>query len=190
MIQAKPRSMPTGARNVVRSNDSASLWNCTLSPGWTKDEVEILRNALIKFGIGNWTKIIESDCLLGKTIAQMNLQTQRMLGQQSTAEFSGLHIDPFVIGQINSLKDGPDIKRKNGFIINTENKLTREQIAARREENRIKYQADQQQIDQIVLPKATAKPTLLDEKRKLLADLESQLAQVRQKINNLNQKPL
>jgi hypothetical protein len=37
------------------------------------------------FGIGNWAKIIESDCLPGKTNAQMNLQLQRLLGQQSTA---------------------------------------------------------------------------------------------------------
>ncbi|KAJ1718300.1 hypothetical protein LPJ61_006709, partial [Coemansia biformis] len=81
----EPRSMPVGQRNVVRSNDSASLWNCTLSPGWNQDEVQVLRKALMKFGIGNWMKIIESECLLGKTIAQMNLQTQRMLGQQSTA---------------------------------------------------------------------------------------------------------
>lgn len=29
----KPKSMPTGDRNIIRSNDSASLWNCTLSPG-------------------------------------------------------------------------------------------------------------------------------------------------------------
>src|SRR5690349_1090229 len=39
----------------------------------------------MKFGVGNWSKIIESNCLVGKTNAQMNLQTQRMLGQQSTA---------------------------------------------------------------------------------------------------------
>src|SRR5262249_7308776 len=55
------------------------------SPGWTEEEVEVLRNALLKFGVGNWAKIIESQCLAGKTVAQMNLQTQRMLGQQSTA---------------------------------------------------------------------------------------------------------
>lgn len=156
MISVKPKSMPTGARNVVRSNDSASLWNCTLSPGWTKQEVEILRKALIKFGIGNWTKIIESECLLGKTIAQMNLQTQRMLGQQSTAEFSGLHIDPFVIGEINSVKEGSHIKRKNGFIINTENKLTKEQITQRRLENKLNFEVSKDEINQIVLEKATA----------------------------------
>lgn len=49
------------------------------------NEAEVLRKALMKFGIGNWSKIIESNCLVGKTNAQMNLQTQRMLGQQSTA---------------------------------------------------------------------------------------------------------
>lgn len=77
--------MTAGARNVLRSNDSASLWNCTLSPGWTDEESETLRKALMKFGIGNWAKIIESNCLPGKTNAQMNLQLQRLLGQQSTA---------------------------------------------------------------------------------------------------------
>jgi hypothetical protein len=54
-------------------------------PGWNEDEVQILRKCLIRFGIGNWAQIVENGCLPGKTIAQMNLQTQRMLGQQSTA---------------------------------------------------------------------------------------------------------
>jgi hypothetical protein len=34
--------------------DSKSLHNYTLSPGWTKDEVEILKIALMKYGIGKW----------------------------------------------------------------------------------------------------------------------------------------
>jgi len=125
----KPKSMSVGQRNVLRHNDSASLWNCTLSPGkyylflsfflfpsliycrdtltrhfslffctynyilsltfffkgWSREEAEILRKAVMRFGIGNWKDIIESDCLPGKTNAQMNLQLQRLLGQQSTA---------------------------------------------------------------------------------------------------------
>ncbi|KAJ1676129.1 hypothetical protein EV182_008812, partial [Spiromyces aspiralis] len=140
-------------RNVVRSNDSASLWNCTLSPGWTEEEVQVLRKALIKFGIGNWMKIIESDCLPGKTIAQMNLQTQRMLGQQSTAEFNGLHIDPFVIGELNSKKQGPDIRRKNNFIVNSGGKLSREEVERRRNENRRLYELPEAEWKSIVLPK-------------------------------------
>lgn len=78
---------------------------------------------------------MESQCLPGKTNAQMNIQLQRMLGQQSTAgasggniksnsslEFAGLHIDPLVIGEKNSKLQGPDIKRKNNFIVNTHGK--------------------------------------------------------------------
>jgi len=36
---------------------SKSLWNYTLSPGWTKEEVEVLKVALMKFGIGKWKSI-------------------------------------------------------------------------------------------------------------------------------------
>jgi hypothetical protein len=39
----------------------------------------------MRFGIGQWKDIIESGCLPGKTNAQMNIQLQRMLGQQSVA---------------------------------------------------------------------------------------------------------
>jgi hypothetical protein len=53
--------------------------------GWYREECDILRKALMKYGIGNWAQIIASNCLPGKTNAQMNLQLQRMLGQQSTA---------------------------------------------------------------------------------------------------------
>jgi len=34
-------------------------------------------------------------------------------------EFQNLHIDPYEIGKINSQKQGPNIRNKNGFIINT-----------------------------------------------------------------------
>ena len=37
--------------------DSKSLHNYTLSPGWTHTDVEILKIALMKFGIGKWKKI-------------------------------------------------------------------------------------------------------------------------------------
>lgn len=104
--------------------------------GWNVNEAEVLRKALMRFGIGNWSKIIESNCLVGKTNAQMNLQTQRMLGQQSTAEFAGLHIDPRVIGQKNSLVQGDHIRRKNGCIVNTGAKLSREEIRRRVAENK------------------------------------------------------
>ncbi|KAJ1801952.1 hypothetical protein LPJ56_007319 [Coemansia sp. RSA 2599] len=177
-----PRSMPTGQRNVVRSNDSASLWNCTLSPGWTQDEVQILRKALMKFGVGNWMKIIESECLPGKTIAQMNLQTQRMLGQQSTAEFNGLHIDALEVGALNSKKQGPDIKRKNNCIVNTGGKLTREQVEARRKMHRERFEVPEDVWSKIVLPRQDSPLLVLDRKREELRALRVELQDVLDQI--------
>lgn len=148
----KPRSMPTGARNILRPNDSVSLWNCTLSPGWTQEESDILRNALIYYGIGNWKDVIEHGCLPDKTNAQMNLQLQRMLGQQSTAEFQNLHIDPYLIGKINSQKQYPGIRRKNGFIVNTGGKLSKAELKKRKQENKEKYEMPESEWKKIVLP--------------------------------------
>ena len=42
---------------IPKIADSKSLHNYTLSPGWTRQEVDILKIALMKFGIGKWKKI-------------------------------------------------------------------------------------------------------------------------------------
>lgn len=60
-------------------------WNCTPSPGWTQDEVAILRLSLMKYGVGQWVKILDTGLLPGKMIQQLYGQTQRLLGQQSLA---------------------------------------------------------------------------------------------------------
>ena len=44
----------TLAGQIPKVADSKSLHNYTLSPGWSKKEVEILKIALMKFGIGKW----------------------------------------------------------------------------------------------------------------------------------------
>ncbi|KAF8938050.1 hypothetical protein EDD21DRAFT_379604 [Dissophora ornata] len=182
MSSATPRSMTAGARNILRSNDSASLWNYTVAPGWSMKEAEILRNALMKFGVGNWSKIIESNCLVGKTNAQMNLQTQRMLGQQSTAEFAGLHIDPRVIGQKNSLIQGEHIRRKNGCIVNTGAKLSREEIRRRVGENREQYELAEEEWSVIELPLPEDPQLLLEAKKSEKIRLELELKNVQRQI--------
>ncbi|CDH60337.1 protein [Lichtheimia corymbifera JMRC:FSU:9682] len=181
----KPRSMIAGARNVLRTNDSASLWNCTLSPGWSQDESETLRKALMKFGIGNWSKIIESGCLPGKTNAQMNLQLQRLLGQQSTAEFAGLHIDPKVIGEKNSKIQGPHIKRKNNCIVNTGGKLSREELRERMQRNKEMYELPEEEWNSIELPKVEDPVLMLEAKREELRRLQKELAKVQGKIEQM-----
>ncbi|KAI9269012.1 hypothetical protein BDA99DRAFT_603199 [Phascolomyces articulosus] len=184
-VENKPRSMTAGARNVLRSNDSASLWNCTLSPGWTQDESEILRKALMKFGIGNWAKIIDSGCLPGKTNAQMNLQLQRLLGQQSTAEFASLHIDPKVIGERNSKIQGPDIKRKNNCIVNTGGKLSREELRQRVLKNKEMYELPESDWKDIELPKTEDPVLLLEAKKEELRHLKQQLEKVQARISQM-----
>jgi len=69
----------------IDHHQSKSLWNYTLSPGWKQEEVNILKLAIQKFGIGKWRKIVNSKCLPGKSIGQIYMQTQRLLGQQSLA---------------------------------------------------------------------------------------------------------
>jgi len=89
---------------IKNIHDSKSLGNFTLSPGWTRNEVEVLKIALMKYGIGKWRKIKRCKCLPGKTVAQMNLQTQRLLGQQSIAEFMGIKVDLEKIFEDNKKK--------------------------------------------------------------------------------------
>ncbi|CAG8444899.1 5141_t:CDS:2 [Funneliformis mosseae] len=178
----KPQSMPTGPRNVLRSNDSASLWNCTLSPGWSRDECDILRKALMKYGIGNWAQIIGSNCLPGKTNAQMNLQLQRMLGQQSTAEFAGLHIDPLVIGEKNSKIQGLNIKRKNNCIVNTGNRPSREEIKRRIQKNKELFEIPEEEWNKIELPKP--EDVALNSKYEELRRLQDELADSQEIITN------
>jgi len=42
-----------------------------LNPGWTEEEVSILKLALMRFGVGRWRKIVKSQCLPGKSIGQI-----------------------------------------------------------------------------------------------------------------------
>lgn len=146
---------------MFRGNESASLWNSTLSPGWTGEEMQILRLALMRLGVGNWSGIIESGCLPGKTTAQLNNQTQRMLGQQSTAEFAGLHMDVLKVGEINSRLEGPGITRKSGMIINTGDRLTTGEKRKRIEENRVLHELPEEIWRIIELPKPAAIVNLL-----------------------------
>lgn len=60
-------------------------WNFTPSPGWTKEEAQILKLCLMKYGVGRWVQILDTGLLPGKLIQQLNGQTQRLIGQQSLA---------------------------------------------------------------------------------------------------------
>ena len=132
--------------------DARSLWNFTPSPGWTKEEVGVLRLCLMKFGVGMWVQIVESGVLPGKQIQQLNGQTQRFLGQQSLAEYTRLKVDVDAIRADNLAKQGPEIYRKNGLITNQGGKLKPDALRALREANEAKYGLTDEQVNAIVLP--------------------------------------
>jgi len=44
-----------GRKDLVA--ESKSLWNYALCPGWTDEEVKVLKLGLMKFGIGKWTQL-------------------------------------------------------------------------------------------------------------------------------------
>jgi hypothetical protein len=94
-----------------------------------------------------------SGVLPGKSVSQLNLQTQRLLGQQATSEFMGLHLFCSRVGQKNATNI--TAPRKNGCIINEGAKVSSEENRKRKEENRRIYGLSQEQVDAIVLPVAT-----------------------------------
>eukprot|EP00871_Galdieria_phlegrea_P003440 jgi/Galph1/4097/GphlegSOOS_G2760.1 len=131
---------------LAPSKDSLSLWNFSLSPGWTKEEVRILSLCLMSIGVGRWQRIVDSGYLPNKTISQLNLQTQRLLGQQSVAEFTGLCIDPAVVRQMNEKRIEQGAKTKGGIIVNTGPNPTKEVILSRLKENSQKFALTSEQI--------------------------------------------
>lgn len=135
--------------------DSKSLWNYALIPGWTQEEVEILKIALTKFGIGRWKKIKMSGCLQSKTTSQINIQTQKLLGQQSLYEYMGLHVDLERVYKDNLLKRSKS-EKENRKILVSEGRVSKEELFKKRMENKIKYGISKRIVRQIEIPKISS----------------------------------
>jgi hypothetical protein len=82
-------------------------------------------------GVGRWVQILEDGLLPGKLIQQLNGQTQRLLGQQSLAAFTGLRVDVDAVRRDNAVRAGA--ARKGGLVINVgDNPRPEAREAARR----------------------------------------------------------
>ena len=69
----------------------------------------------MKHGVGRWVQIMETGLLPGKLTQQLNGQTQRLLGQQSLAAYTGLQVD---IDRIRADNEKlVEAERKNGLVI-------------------------------------------------------------------------
>jgi len=151
--------MANSFTSIVHTGHSKSLWNHTLSPGWTDEETRVLYLCLQKYGIGNYKKILENMHLPEKTMAQINNQTQRFLGQQATKEFHLMKVDLDAVNAWNAAKKGPGIQRKNGCIINSGNKLEREQVRRLQESHQKRFGLSQEYQRHIVIPTVTGEQT-------------------------------
>merc|ERR1712037_203829 len=91
LVLSLVRALLDMSRRGPKIGDAVSLWNFAPSPGFTKDEAHILKICLMALGVGRWVQILDTGLLSGKLTQQLNGQTQRLLGQQSLAAFTGLH---------------------------------------------------------------------------------------------------
>lgn len=136
---------------IPTQSNSKSLWNYTLYRGWTMEDVEVLKVALIKYGFGQWDRLIKSNCLPGKTPIQMYHQTQRLIGQQSLSKFKGLHVNLQQIFLDNQSKR--NVFRKNNFIINEGDNQTGKMINQSLKENKRKYGYPPEYYKDLKLPR-------------------------------------
>ncbi|KAJ3404036.1 hypothetical protein HDU80_003381 [Chytriomyces hyalinus] len=184
---------PTSTPNIVSANgavavlnDSPSLWNTSLNQGWTKAEEDILCSAILRYGVGNWRAILDSGCLPGKNPSQMYLQTQRILGQQSISEFTGLHVDCRAIGEFN--RGRVDVVRKNRLINNQGGRPSKEELQRKVKENKEKYEVPKHEWLSVILPRRDCVSKLIEEKKLYLSLLETEMAQVKERIRAIHSK--
>ena len=85
---------PTGRFNV--STKIASIKRCRLkerSKRWTDKEIDILKDAIKKFGIGRWKLIRDSGCLPRKTMQHMIRKTKKLIGKFYFSKCRDMRID-------------------------------------------------------------------------------------------------
>lgn len=135
----------------VISGDSSSLYNNTLSRGWSSEDIRILKLCVAKFGVGDLKSITdyqkESGMLKGKTKAQINEKIRRLLGVNSIIEYKGLNILCDEVGGYNKVKASV---RKNGLLLNDD--LTNEDIEKLKVENKKRFSLTNEEIESIILP--------------------------------------
>ena len=110
-----------------------------------------------------------------------------MLGQQSSAEFAGLHIDVMQIGELNRNKEG---LRKCGVLIHTGAKLTRQEILDKIGINKQLYELPREEYEDIQIDDLQVRERELVMKMKQLRVLRMQLGEVERKMRELTDKNL
>ena len=94
--------------------------------------------------------MMHRECLPGKTPSQLSSKTQRLLGQQSLAEYMHLNLDIDKVAKFNNQKT--DVKRKSNCIVNTGKNMSPEELAVLREFNKEKFGLSAEFVKELKIP--------------------------------------
>jgi hypothetical protein len=64
VLAAWKLTFPEAVSKLIVTSDSRSLYNLTLSPGWTEEETTVLKLAVMKHSIGHWAAIEKAGTIL------------------------------------------------------------------------------------------------------------------------------
>ena len=70
----------TAAPLARQGGQSQSLWNCSIAPGWSKPEEDLLEKAVMKFGVGKWKRLVESGLFKSENIRRLQSKLCRLFG--------------------------------------------------------------------------------------------------------------
>ena len=109
----------------------------TRTIGWEKEEDEVLRACIAKYGVGNYKAIKQNLHLPFRTTSQLSNRTKVLLGIFATETFTGLNVDTERVRKDNAKKYGTAFY-KNPTGVPKE----ADQIQYERERNRFMYQGE------------------------------------------------
>eukprot|EP00924_Labyrinthula_sp_SR-Ha-C_P012481 snap_masked-scaffold_10-processed-gene-8.24-mRNA-1 protein AED:0.45 eAED:0.46 QI:0/-1/0/1/-1/1/1/0/1717 len=92
---------------------------------WLPIEDEVLRLCIWKFGIGQYDRIQKESLLQGKTKQQLYNRTQKLVGQQSITEFSGIPLDVREVAAYNEKRWGTRYYVERSRVVSQTEKLAR-----------------------------------------------------------------
>eukprot|EP00924_Labyrinthula_sp_SR-Ha-C_P013282 snap_masked-scaffold_45-processed-gene-1.15-mRNA-1 protein AED:0.65 eAED:0.65 QI:0/0/0/0.4/1/1/5/0/920 len=158
----------------------------TQSKGWTDYEDYLLKRLIRGYGFGQWEKILNSNCLPGKTRSQIINRSRVLVGSQAIFLYHGLKIDLDIIKRENDRKVSP---RKNGLLYNNEKHLSTEERKILKEKtyNYFKDQQDPLLEKNIGIPiwdKISQNRISYEQKKNLLEYWKNKIFMFEEKDNN------
>lgn len=139
-----PRSMQSSVNYAINNLASQDEFHNvpSKSPGWLPIEKQILRQCVMKYGMGRYVPIHAGHYLPGKNTQQICSQVQRILRRQAIAEYHHLHLDIFRVGNQNNRMQG-------GRFLIRENRLEGKPLMLRKCFNQWKFGLSREEVENV-----------------------------------------